>query len=86
MGITNGEDLNDSKFFNVGKYHCHLNVIAESLKNAPLTTAFTMEVFLSAGSDIYVAQRATEFSSGHCYWRMKDVYAGKIITDWTKLY
>lgn len=86
VGITNGEDLNDSKFFNVGKYHCHLNIIAESLKNAPLTTAFTMEVFLSSGSDIYVAQRVTEFSSGHCYWRMKDVYAGKMVTDWTELY
>lgn len=86
VGITNGEDLNNSKFFNVGKYHCSYNAIAESLKNAPFTTAFTMEVFLSAGSDIYVAQRATEFSSGHCYWRMKDIYAGKIVTDWTKLY
>lgn len=86
VGITNGEDLNNSKFFNVGKYHCSYNAIAESLKNAPFTTAFTMEVFLSAGSDVYVAQRATEFSSGHCYWRMKDIYAGKIVTDWTKLY
>lgn len=86
VGITNGEDLNNSKFFNVGKYHCSYNAIAESLKNAPFTTAFTMEVFLSAGSGVYVAQRATEFSSGHCYWRMKDIYAGKIVTDWTKLY
>lgn len=74
------------KFFDIGKYRCSYNVIAETVLNSPFNTAFTMEAFQSAGTPNYIAQKAIEFASGHCKWRMKDVFAGTIVQDWVQLY
>nr|DAU55575.1 MAG TPA: Baseplate component [Caudoviricetes sp.] len=84
--IPSNSDLNDIKFFNVGKYCCSLNIVAETVLNSPFTTAFTMEVFYSAGTPNYIAQKAIEFASGHCEWRMRDLGSGTIVQDWIQLY
>lgn len=83
--ISNNDDLNDMKFFDVGKYRCAYNVIAETVLNSPFNTAFTMEVFQSTGTPQYIAQKATEFAFGHCKWRMKETATGGI-QDWVQLY
>lgn len=84
--ISSNDDLNDIKFFNIGKYRCGLNTIAETVLNSPFTTAFTMEVFYSAGTPNYIAQKAIEFASGHCKWRMRESGSGTIVQDWIQLY
>ena len=85
--ISSNDNLNDIKFFNVGKYCCSLNSTAETVLNSPFTTAFTMEAFQSAGKDNrYIAQKAIEFVSGHCKWRMRDMEEGTILQDWVQLY
>ena len=84
--ISNNDNLNDSKFLNVGKYRCPYNVIAETVLNSPFNTAFTMEVFQSTGTPQYIAQKAIEFASGHCKWRMTEMAGGIIIQDWVQLY
>lgn len=87
IDISSNDDLNDTKFFNVGKYRCIANSIAEKVLNTPFATAFTMEVLQSAGTSNYIAQKATEFATGHCKWRMKEVVgSGNFIVDWTQLY
>lgn len=83
--ISNNDDLNDMKFFDVGKYRCAYNAIAETVLNSPFNTAFTMEVFQSTGTPQYIAQKATEFASGHCKWRMKAM-SDSTIQDWVQLY
>lgn len=45
-----------------------------------------MEVFQSTGTPQYIAQKATEFASGHCKWRMKEMATGNIVQDWVQLY
>lgn len=84
--ISSNDDLNDIKFFNVGKYRCPFNSIAATVLNSPFNTAFTMEVFQSAGIPKYIAQKAIEFESGHCKWRMRDTVTGTIVQDWAQLY
>lgn len=84
--ISKNDNLNDVKFFNVGKYRCGLNVIAETVLNSPFNTAFTMEVFQSTGTPLYIAQKAIEFELGHCKWRMRDMTTGTIVHDWVQLY
>lgn len=84
--ILKNDNLNDSKFFNVGKYRCSYNVIAETVLNSPFNTAFIMETFLSTGIPGYNAQKAIEFVSGHCKWRMKEMATGNIVQDWVQLY
>ena len=84
--ILSNDNLNDSKFFNVGKYCCSFNGVAATVLNSPFNTAFTMEAFQSAGTPQYIAQKAIEFESGHCKWRVKDTVAGTIIQDWAQLY
>lgn len=85
--ISSNDNLNDIKFFNVGKYCCSLNSTAETVLNSPFTTAFTMEAFQSVGKDNrYIAQKAIEFVSGHCKWRMRDMEEGTIVQDWVQLY
>ena len=84
--ISSNEDLNDIKFFNVGKYRCSFNGVAATVLNSPFNTAFTMEVFQSAGTPQYIAQKAIEFESGHCKWRTSDTATGTIIQDWVQLY
>ena len=84
--ILSNDNLNDSKFFNVGKYRCSFNYVSETVLNSPFNTAFTMEAFQSAGTPQYIAQKAIEFESGHCKWRMRDMLAGTIMQDWVQLY
>ena len=84
--ISKNDNLNDVKFFNVGKYRCGLNVIAETVLNSPFNTAFTMEVFQSTGTPLYIAQKAIEFELWHCKWRMRDMTTGTIVHDWVQLY
>ena len=84
--ISNNDDLNDMKFFDVGKYRCASIAIAETVLNSPFNTAFTMEVFQPTGTPQYIAQKATEFESGHCKWRMRDLERGIIVQDWIQLY
>lgn len=83
--ILSNDNLNDIKFFNVGKYCCSLNDVAATVLNSPFNTAFTMEVFQSAGTPQYIAQKAIEFESGHCKWRMRDMLTGTT-KDWVQLY
>ena len=33
-----------------------------------------------------IAQKAIEFVSGHCKWRMRDMLTGTIMQDWVQLY
>ena len=84
--ISSNDDLNDIKFFNVGKYRCSFNGVAVTVLNSPFNTAFTMEAFQSAGTPQYIAQKAIEFESGHCKWRMRDTATGTIVQDWVQLY
>jgi hypothetical protein len=84
--ISSNDDLNDIKFFNVGKYRCSFNGVAATVLNSPFNTAFTMEAFQSAGTPQYIAQKAIEFESGHCKWRMRDTATGTIVQDWVQLY
>lgn len=84
--ILSDDDLNDIKFFNVGKYRCSFNGVAATVLNSPFNTAFTMEAFQSAGTPQYIAQKAIEFESGHCKWRMRDTATGTIVQDWVQLY
>ena len=84
--ILSNDNLNDSKFFNVGKYRCSFNGVAATVLNSPFNTAFTMEAFQSAGTPQYIAQKAIEFESGHCKWRMRDMIGGTIMKDWVQLY
>ena len=85
IDIPSNANLNDIKFFNVGKYRCYSNVTAGTVLNSPFKTAFTMEVYYSAGTSNYVAQKATEFATGHCKWRMRETGSGKL-QDWVQLY
>lgn len=84
--ISNNDNLNDVKFFNVGKYRCSFNGVAATVLNSPFNTAFTMEAFQSAGTPQYIAQKAIEFESGHCKWRTRDTATGTIVQDWVQLY
>lgn len=84
--ISKNDNLNDVKFFNVGKYRCSFNGVAATVLNSPFNTAFTMEAFQSAGTPQYIAQKAIEFESGHCKWRMRDTATGTIVQDWVQLY
>ena len=84
--ILSNDNLNDSKFFNVGKYRCSFNGVAATVLNSPFNTAFTMEAFQSAGTPQYIAQKAIEFESGHCKWRVKDTVVGIMLHDWAQLY
>lgn len=83
--ITDNNNINDDKFFEPGKYYCPYNVIAETLSNAPFTTAFFMEVFDPTSVNQYIAQRATEFNTGHCKYRIRDS-GNKHIDAWVQLY
>ena len=83
--ILSNDNLNDSKFLNVGKYRCSLNGVAATVLNSPFNTAFTMEAFQSTGVPKYIAQKAIEFESGHCKWRMRDIPTGTT-QDWAQLY
>lgn len=83
--IPSNSDLNDIKFFNVGKYYCPFNIVAKTVLNSPFTTAFTMEVFYSSGINQYIAQKAIEFASGHCKWRMRITATGET-QNWVQLY
>lgn len=83
--ITDNNNINDDKFFEPGKYYCSYNVIAETLSNAPFTTAFFMEVFDPTNVNQYIAQRATEFNTGHCKYRIRDS-GNKHIDAWVQLY
>ena len=74
--ILSNDNLNDIKFFNVGKYRCPYNSVAETLVNSPFNTAFTMETLLPTGLPGYNAQKAIEFVSGHCKWRKRDMDTG----------
>ena len=85
IDIPSNANLNDIKFFNVGKYRCYSNATAETVLNSPFKTAFTMEVYYSAGTPDYVAQKATAFATGHCKWRMRETGSGKL-QDWVQLY
>ena len=60
--------------------------VAETVLNSPFNTAFTMEVFQSTGTPLYIAQKAIEFASGHCKWRMRESGSGTIVQDWIQLY
>ena len=84
--ISSNDDLNDIKFFNVGKYRCSFTRISATVLNSPFNTAFTMEVFQSSGTPQYIAQKAIEFESGHCKWGMRDTLVGTIVQDWAQLY
>ena len=84
--ILSNDNLNYSKFFNVGKYRCSFNGVAATVLNSPFNTAFTMEAFQSTGTPQYIAQKAIEFDSGHCKWRMRYTGTGTIIQDWVQLY
>lgn len=84
--IPNNANLNDIKFFNVGKYRCPFNGVAATVLNSPFNTAFTMEVFQSSGTPQYIAQKAIEFESGHCKWRMREMTGGTVVQDWVQLY
>ena len=84
--ISSNDDLNDIKFFNVGKYRCSFDRDAKTVLNSPFTTAFTMEAFQSTGTPQYIAQKAIEFESGHCKWRMRNMLTGTIMQDWVQLY
>ena len=44
-----------------------------------------MEAFQSAGTPQYIAQKAIEFESWHCKWRMRDIDTG-FLQDWVQLY
>ena len=83
--ILSNDNLNDIKFFNVGKYRCPYNSVAETLLNSPFNTAFTMETLLPTGLPGYNAQKAIEFASGHCKWRKRDMDTG-FLQDWVQLY
>ena len=84
--ILSNDNLNDIKFFNVGKYRCPYNSVAETLLNSPFNTAFTMETLLPTGlPGYYNAQKAIEFASWHCKWRKRDMDTG-FLQDWVQLY
>lgn len=83
--ISNNDDINNDKFFQLGKYYCSYDVVAETLSNAPFTRAFSMDVIDATGANQYIAQRATEFESGHCKYRIRDE-GNKHINDWVQLY
>ena len=84
--ISNNDNLNDIKFFNVGKYRCSYDSVAKTLLNSPFDTAFTMEAFQSTGTPQYIAQKAIEYKFGHCKWRIRDMLSDTIIQDWVQLY
>ena len=84
--ILSNDNLNDSKFFNVGKYCCQFTSVAETVLNSPFDTAFTMEVFQSTGTSQYIAQKVIEYEFGHCKWRIRDMLTGTIMQDWVQLY
>lgn len=83
--ITNNDDINNDKFFKLGRYYCSYDVVAETLSNAPFKRAFSMDVIDSTGTNQYIAQRAIEFESGHCKYRIRDE-GSKHINDWVQLY
>ena len=84
--ILSNDNLNDSKFFNVGKYRCSFTSTTLTVLNSPFNTAFTMEVFQSAGTTQYIAQKAIDYEYGHCKWRIREMLTGTIMQDWVQLY
>lgn len=85
VSIHDKENMNDDKFFEPGKYYCPYNVIAATLSNAPFATAFFMEVYDPTNVNQYIAQRATEFNTGHCKYRIRD-NGNKRVDAWIQLY
>ena len=84
-GITINENDDLNSYINVGNYICPLTVIAQSLSNCPITSAFNMTVSLGNGSTSYLIQELTHFITGVKYFRS---YSGntKEWGDWKVVY
>lgn len=80
IAIDGDEDLNNDKFWTVGKYYCCSNDLASTLTNCPTQWAFTMDVTLATGN-AYPCQTITEYWTGRTIRRVKDLYLNKT-QDW----
>lgn len=66
--ISANTNMNDYK--SVGNYVCGQSSIAGSLDNCPTYSAFTMKVYYANGSDWYIGQEVTDYSTGVKYYRV----------------
>ena len=66
--ITDGADLNN--YTTVGNYCCGQSADAVGLTNCPTQVAFTMKVFYANGSNRYIGQEITEYSTGVKHYRL----------------
>lgn len=78
--IVKGEDLNDEKYWEVGRYYCRSNEFAEKISNCPIDTAFTMETFFSTGV-ANPCQVITDYWTGRTIRRLR---CGDSIGGWTE--
>lgn len=81
--INVNDDLNS--YTTVGNYMCTLRTTAETLKNCPITTAFTMTVGYPTGVSVYRYQEITRHDNGVKYFR---IYTAGSDTwgDWQSTY
>ena len=71
--INNGTDIpansNLDNYKTIGNYVCGSSKNAATMSNIPVSSAFTMKVYGSTGSDYYPAQELTEYITGNKYQR-----------------
>ena len=77
--IPNNADLND--YTTVGNYYCNNNAIAESLQNAPFSTAFTLKIEQATGTPEFPCQTARNYQTGVKAWREYNKYS-EAWTNW----
>lgn len=65
--ISENDNLNDYTI--PGNYYCSTNVLASTLQNCPIKTAFTLKVERAAGVS-YPCQTIREFVTGRIFYRM----------------
>lgn len=68
-GTQIGENDNLNSYTIPGNYYCNTNVLASTLQNCPIESAFTLKVELSAGVS-YLCQTIREFVTGRTFYRM----------------
>ena len=84
-GTSIPKDANLDSYIEPGNYCCIQSDTASSLINCPTFNAFNMKVFYANGSNYYIAQELTDYSTGVRYYRLYIKTSGTW-QDWKTTY
>lgn len=90
--IPNNSDLNSSAFLRVGAWRAPTTAVATSLKNCPVTMAFTLDVVSGTGRDNqatessgYILQKITTQTGEQYFRRVYGSTDGRVFNNWTTI-